>query len=130
MDFTTFIDENTDIHHIFPRAYCELKGYKREKWNSIVNKTPLFARTNRILEGNAPSKYLNKIVNDSTVIVDDLDRYITSHKIDTLMIRTDDFDVFFVYRAKALLDLIGAAMGKTISNRDSTETITAFWGKL
>jgi hypothetical protein len=23
MDFTTFLDENTDIHHIFPRAFCE-----------------------------------------------------------------------------------------------------------
>ncbi|MBK5242557.1 DUF262 domain-containing protein [Clostridium sp.] len=130
MDFTTFLDENTDIHHIFPRAYCEGKGYNREKWNSIVNKTPLFARTNRILGGNAPSKYLNKIVNDSTVIVEDLDKHITSHKIDILSIRADDFDGFFVYRAKALLDLIGDAMGKTISNRDSAETITAFGGKL
>lgn len=130
MDFTTFLDENTDIHHIFPRAYCEGKGYKREKWNSIVNKTPLFARTNRILGGNAPSKYLNKIEKDSKVIGSDLDKFITSHKIDITIIRTDDFDGFFVNRAKALLDLISAAMGKTISNRDSEETIAAFGDKL
>ncbi len=130
MDFTTFLDENTDIHHIFPRAYCEGKGYKREKWNSIVNKTPLFARTNRILGGNAPSKYLNKIKNDNKVVIADLDKYITSHKIDTLNIRDDNFNEFFVNRAKALLDLIGTAMGKTISNRDSEETIAAFGDKL
>lgn len=130
MDFTTFLDENTDIHHIFPRAYCEEKGYKREKWNSIVNKTPLFARTNRILGGNAPSKYLNKIKNDNKVVVADLDRYITSHKIETTNIHEDDFDQFFINRAKALLDLIGTAMGKTISNRDSKETIAAFGDKL
>jgi len=130
MDFTTFLDENTDIHHIFPRAYCEGKGYKREKWNSIVNKTPLFARTNRILGGNAPSKYLNKIEKDSKVISTDLDKSITSHKIEITSIRTDDFDGFFVNRAKALLDLISTAMGKTISNRDSEETIAAFGDKL
>ena len=126
MDFTTFLDENTDIHHIFPRAYCEGKGYNREKWNSIVNKTPLFARTNRILGGNAPSEYLKKIEEDSKVVEVELDKYIISHKIEIANIRTDDFDGFFVNRAKALLDLIGGAMGKTISNRDSEETIAAF----
>jgi len=117
-------------NHIFPRAYCEGKGYKREKWNSIVNKTPLFARTNRILGGNAPSKYLNKIEKDSKVIGADLDKFVTSHKIDITIIRADDFDGFFVNRAKALLDLISSAMGKTISNRDSDETIAAFGDKL
>ncbi len=54
MDFTTFLDENTDIHHVFPRAFCENNNYSSEKWNSIVNKTPLFARTNRVLGGRAP----------------------------------------------------------------------------
>lgn len=126
MDFTTFLDENTDIHHVFPRAYCEGKGLKREKWNSIVNKTPLFARTNRILGGNAPSEYLNKIEKDNKVIGTDLDKYIESHKIDISAIRTDDFENFFVSRAKNLLDLIGGAMGKTISNRDSEETVAVF----
>jgi hypothetical protein len=59
-----------------------------------------------------------------------LDNYIASHKIDTAMLRSDNFNGFFVDRAKALLDLIGAAMGKTISNRDSDETIAAFGDKL
>ncbi len=112
MDFTTFLEENTDIHHIFPRAYCEEKGYKREKWNSIVNKTPLFARTNRILGGSAPSEYLKKIEKDSKVFASDLDKYITSHKIEITSIRSDDFNEFFINRAKALLDLIGGGYGE------------------
>jgi hypothetical protein len=130
MDFTTFIDESTDIHHIFPRAHCESKGYIKEKWNSIVNKTPLFARTNRILGGNAPSVYLNKIESENKVSAADLDKYIESHKIDKNCIRSDDFQGFIVNRAQALLDLISSAMGKTISNRDSDETISAFGDKV
>jgi len=51
MDFTTFIDEGTDIHHIFPRKYCEDHKLEKRKWNSIVNKTPLFAKTNRSIGG-------------------------------------------------------------------------------
>jgi len=130
MDFTTFLDENTDIHHIFPRAYCESKDYKRAKWNSIVNKTPLFSRTNRILGGKAPSAYLAKIENDNKVFVPDIDRYLISHKIDVASIRKDDFDSFFMARAKELLDLISAAMGRTIPNRDSEEIVAAFGGEL
>ncbi len=135
MDFTTFFDENTDtpqvdIHHIFPKAYCESKDYKRAKWNSIVNKTPLFSRTNRILGGKAPSAYLAKIENDNKVFVPDIDRYLISHKIDVASIRKDDFDSFFIARAKELLDLISAAMGRTIPNRDSEEIVAAFGGEL
>lgn len=125
MDFTSFIDEAIDIHHIFPRAYAE-KHYKREKWNSIVNKTPLFARTNRILGGHAPSIYLNRIERDGKVSTEDLNKYINSHFINTEHLRSDNFNDYFAERAKALLDLISDAMGKTIANRDSEETINAF----
>lgn len=130
MDFTSFLDENTDIHHIYPSAYCIKKGYKKEEWNSIVNKTPLFARTNRILGGNAPSVYLNKIKNDNKVTEADLDIFINSHKIDVETIYNDDFDNFFIDRSKELLDLISRAMGKSISNRDSEETIAVFGAEL
>jgi hypothetical protein len=125
IDFTSFIDEAIDIHHIFPRAYAE-KHYKREKWNSIVNKTPLFARTNRILGGHAPSVYLNRIERDDKVYTDDLNTYISSHLINVDQLRSDSFDDYFAERAKALLDLISDAMGKTIANRDSEETVSAF----
>lgn len=125
MDFTTFIDEAIDIHHIFPRAYAE-KRYNREKWNSIVNKTPLFARTNRILGGNAPSVYLSKIERDDKVQAQDLNNYVGSHLIDIEQLKNDCFHDFFADRAKALLDLISNAMGKTIANRDSEETILTF----
>ena len=130
MDFNTFLAENTDIHHIFPRSYCQNMGYKRTKWNSIVNKTPLFYRTNRILGGKAPSSYLMKIENDNKVISTDLDQYLTSHKICVSSIRNDDFEKFFIDRAKELLDLISDAMGKKIPNRDSEEIVDAFGGEL
>ncbi len=59
-----------------------------------------------------------------------LDQHIVSHKIDVASLRNDNFDVFFLHRAKALLDLISVAMGKTISNRDSDEIILKFGGTL
>lgn len=61
MDFTNFISDAVDIHHIFPKKYCESKVYDWRKFNSIVNKTPITSRTNRTIGGDAPSKYLKAI---------------------------------------------------------------------
>lgn len=130
MDFTVFLDENTDIHHIFPKAYCEKNVIEKVKWNSIVNKTPLFARTNRIIGGKAPSEYLKQIAKDNHVGLVQLDGFVGSHKIDVPSMRGDKFDTFFIERAKSLLTLIGAAMGKPVGERDSADIISVFGASL
>lgn len=119
MDFMSFLDENTDIHHVFPRAFCEAQRVPQVKWNSIINKTPLFARTNRILGGKSPRDYLQRILQDGRVSHQALDIHIASHKIDVTTMRNNDFDKFFVMRAYSLLDLISKAMGKTLSSEDA-----------
>jgi len=124
MDFTNFISDYVDIHHIFPQKYCEHKGYDKRKWNSIVNKTPIAYRTNRKIGGNAPSEYLKMI--EKNVSADVLDTNIESHGIDVTSLRKDDFDTFFVLRAKTLLELIGKAMGKRITDLNSADVVKEF----
>jgi len=60
-DQTVFFDEAVDIHHIFPKAWCEAQKLPEGVCDSVVNKTPLSYRTNRIIGGVAPSKYLDKL---------------------------------------------------------------------
>ncbi len=57
MDFTVYQAESVDIHHIFPKSYCEKQGYDKLLWNSVVNKTPITYSTNREIGGVAPSVY-------------------------------------------------------------------------
>lgn len=123
---TNYFDEAVDIHHIFPRNHCEKEGYQRKYWNSIVNKAPLTARTNRILGGKSPSNYLDRIVNSHKVNEESLDEHLQSHLIDPSILKEDHFSGFIVDRAKRILDLIEKAMGKAISGRDSEETVKAF----
>ncbi len=130
MDFTAYCSENIDIHHIFPKEYCEACGYPKEKWNSIVNKTPISYSTNRAVGGAAPSRYLGKIEAKGQVAPDVLDRYLESHWIDTVCCRRDDFDSFFLKRAKKLLDGIEKATGKPIPGRDSEEVVRQFGAEL
>ena len=60
-DHTVFFGENVDIHHIFPQDWCKKNGIKPNVFDSIINKTPLSYRTNRIIGGVAPSEYLAKL---------------------------------------------------------------------
>jgi hypothetical protein len=122
MSFASYVEESTDIHHIFPQNYCEKMNYDRAQWNSVINKTPLYARTNRIIQGAAPSKYLSSIERNHGVDAIDLDKYLASHQIDVEAIRRDDFATYFENRRQALLTLIETATGKSVAGREEKIT--------
>lgn len=126
-DFKT---DSIDIHHIFPKKYCIEKGLNKDRWNSVVNKTPISYQTNRKIGGVAPSVYLNRIVKNGLVTQDDLDQHLISHWIDKDSMIVDNFDSYFISRAKHILAAIEVATGKPISGRDSDEVIAGFGGTL
>lgn len=130
MDFTAFLDENIDIHHVFPRNYCEGQKVDKRKWNSIINKTPLAYRSNRIIGGNAPSLYLKKIEKDGRVTDEALNAFIATHLIDADSLRSDAFDEFFISRTKSLLGLISGAMGKPVSGLSGDDVLKEFGAEL
>lgn len=130
MDFSTYSNEKIDIHHIFPKDYCVGKKYDRAKWNSIVNKTPISASSNREIGGVAPSTYLGKLEKKGSVLPSDLDGYVETHWINHSLLRNDEFQNFIVDRAKKLLSAIEAVTGRTISGKDSDEVQQEFGAAL
>ncbi|MDO4798212.1 MAG: DUF262 domain-containing protein [Coriobacteriales bacterium] len=130
MDFTFYDEESVDIHHIFPQDYCQKQSLPRRRWNSVVNKTPVSSRTNRVVKGAAPSAYAQKIIEDGHVNSGDFDRYMATHVVDVGLLRADDFDGYFVERAKGLINLIADAMGKPVSNLDGEDVVEGFGATL
>lgn len=132
IDLNTYFNNAIDIHHIFPRAWCEASAQRlpREKWNSVVNKAPLAASTNRYIGGDAPSVYLGRVEKHKQVDAKTLDTFLHSHAIPVTELRADNFDDFICKRGSELLKLIEAATGKGISGRDSEETVKAFGAAL
>ena len=61
IDEKIYFDDNIDIHHIFPKAWCDRQGIKSNEYNSIINKITLSASTNRKIGGHAPSEHLLRI---------------------------------------------------------------------
>lgn len=125
-DATVFFDEAVDIHHIFPKAWCETAKISEKIYDTVINKTPLGYRSNRIIGGVAPSIYLAKLeagkVGTNGQIVDPpiersaLDGYLASHCIPVEELRADDFVGFMKERRKGLLKLIADATGHDVSD--------------
>lgn len=120
-----YFDEKIDIHHIFPQAWCRKQGIEtRTKiYDSVVNKTPLSSKTNRIISDNPPSGYLERIQKTAGITEDRMNETLLSHLIDPVTLRSDDFTSFFKRRQATLLDGIEQAMGKSIA-RESTDLET------
>ena len=106
--------EALDIHHIFPRNWCDKNGIPRDVSDSAVNKTPISYKANRKIGGAAPSKYLASLQKEKEVGLNDeeMDHLLDSHLIDPGTLRCDDFQTFLRNRSIALLEVIYGAMGK------------------
>lgn len=124
-DHTVFFGENVDIHHIFPQDWCKKHKIPAAVYDSIINKTPLSYRTNRIIGGAAPSVYLARLeAGDKAnppIPRDRLDAYLRSHLIEPSLLRADDFEGFMRDRQQKLLGMIEDAMGRAAYTGDVPE---------
>ena len=122
-DQIVFFDEAVDIHHIFPKAWCESQTPKlpASLYDSVVNKTPLGYRTNRIIGGVAPSSYLEKLEkgkagSNGQIIEPPIDKialanYLQTHCIPVPELYANDFAGFMKARQKLLMELVSRITG-------------------
>ena len=113
-----------DIHHIFPKDWCEKQGIKPAVFNAMINKTPISYKANRMIGGKAPSSYLSSLQTHKQVKLDDEDMnaILKSHRIDPVTLRADDFNRFYELRQESLLSIVENAMGKSVE-RDAVDEI-------
>jgi hypothetical protein len=116
---TVFFDEYVDIHHIFPQDWCRKQKIEPSVFDTVVNKTPLSYKTNRVLGGVAPSSYIARLEaggKDAPPIEPaQLDAFLTSHAIDPARLRADDFSGFMADRERRLLAMIARATGHPVA---------------
>lgn len=120
-DQIVFFDEGVDIHHIFPKKWCEDQNLPASLYDSVVNKTPLGYRTNRIIGGVAPSVYLNKLemgksgpngqIIEPPIDKSSLASYLESHCIPVGELYANNFDAFMKVRQQRLMELVSRITG-------------------
>lgn len=103
-----------DIHHIFPKKWCDDSHISSRIYDSIINKTAISYKANRMIGGRAPSLYLAQIQGHVQVklTAEAMDKILASHVIDPTLLRGDSFQEFYAARKAALLALVERAMGK------------------
>ncbi|WP_442754262.1 GmrSD restriction endonuclease domain-containing protein [Methylocystis sp. JAN1] len=117
----SYFEEAVDIHHVFPRAWCEKSKIPPKHYDTIVNKTPLSYKTNRAIGGDAPSRYLAGLSKQGGVDDKAINDHLRSHLINPDLLRGDNFDGFIEARREALLTLIERVMGKVVYRGEPTD---------
>ncbi|MCT9625762.1 DUF262 domain-containing protein [Pseudarthrobacter equi] len=120
LDKIQYIDSAVDIHHVFPQKWCFDQGIDDERRESIVNKTTISARTNRVIGGVAPSSYLTVVESRAKIDTKRLDEILETHLIPAANLRSNHFSSFFAGRRERICLLIEAATGKAVQ-RDVDE---------
>ncbi|EIL93674.1 GmrSD restriction endonuclease domain-containing protein [Rhodanobacter spathiphylli] len=113
-DLMTFFNDDIDIHHVFPQAWCKKQGIEKGVFDAIINKTPLSKLSNISVSGDAPSVYLKRIEDKQGISSDDLDAILRTHLIEPAHLRADDFKAFYEARSNALAELVAGAMQKPV----------------
>ena len=114
IDNITYFSGSIDIHHIFPRYWCDHNNIPKSDYDTIINKTPLSKGTNIFVGGEAPSKYLERLQKTANVTSEEIDDLLRTHLVNPGIIRTDDFYAFFADRKELILQRIEQATGKPI----------------
>ena len=118
LSLATYNNENIDIHHVFPVAWCQSTDGKpaipSRLYDSVINKTPLNAATNRIIGGRGPAVYLKRLQEDMGSAR--LEQALQVHWLNPRHLEANDFQASFVERGEALLRLIGQAMGRDLGS--------------
>nr|WP_198429275.1 DUF262 domain-containing protein [Nocardia bovistercoris] len=114
LDKVQYTSLAVDIHHIFPKKWCDGHKIDDERRESIVNKTAISAVTNRTIGGSAPSIYLAAIEKKAQITSVRLNDLVQAHLVPAEHLRADDFDAYFVGRRARLCELVEEAMGKAV----------------
>ena len=114
-----------DIHHIFPRDWCERSNpiIGKDRYDSILNRTPISYKANRKIGGEAPSRYLPRLQGEAQVALNDseMDELLASHALAPDLLRRDAFNDFVEDRRRRLSRLVEVAMGKPVAHVSETE---------
>ncbi len=109
--------EGIEIHHIFPKKYCEAQDLPKARYDNIANKTLILKKTNQTIGSDPPSVYLTKIEHKTRLSSAEVDEILERHFIDVELCRADDFDAFIDDRAKKIFDEIEQLTGRQIIGR-------------
>lgn len=100
-------------HHIFPQKFLNQHGIKGVRANSILNRMPIWAKTNVEIGASPPHFYLERLELALPESQDTLDDYGLSYEMMKLRFSSENYELFLIDRKERLIKLIAKSVRKT-----------------
>ncbi len=105
-----YFAEPIQAHHVFSKAWCRKMKVNSNRYNCLMNLTPLSEATNRLIGSRAPGDYLERMKQQG-ISRQRIDSILRSHLIYPTALWNNDFEDFFTRRERELNNLAASAMG-------------------
>lgn len=111
------VDElNPGFYPVFPREFCLANGVDPQLAISVLNRTPLGRRTEAVMEGGDPKRYLTRLQSKAVMEDDEFDALLATHELEPKYLFASDWQSFFDDRLGRFSGIIEYAMDKPVES--------------
>lgn len=115
-DATTVDELEPGFHQVFPEGFCRVHNVDPELADSVLNRTPLGKRSENVIEGGDPKRYLARLQSKAIMEDDEFDALLYTHELEPEYLFTSNWQAFFADRRERFAGLIEYAMNKAIEH--------------
>ena len=110
----TFEELKPGFFPVFPLNWCKRHGVDPVLAESVMNYTPMGKRTEVVLDGFAPDRYLPRVQSKSIMEDRQFDEVLASHDMNLDYLRASQPREFLADRRQRFLDIVEYALGKPV----------------
>lgn len=110
----TYADLAPSFEPIFPRTWCQDNGIETVLAASILNHTPMGKRTEVVLAGFNPTRYLPRVQSKSVMEDDEFDAVLASHELDPALLHSSRAREFFEDRRRRIIGMVEYALDRPV----------------
>ena len=110
----TFEDLKPGFFPIFPLSWCQRHGVSAVLANSVLNRTPMGKRTEVVLDGHSPERYLPRVQSKSIMEDAEFDSVLASHELQPELLTSKSAYQFFADRRERFVGIVEYALDKAV----------------
>lgn len=110
----TFSELDPSFEPVFPRTWCQNHGIESVLADSVLNHTPMGKRTEVVLSGFDPTRYLPRVQSKSVMEDDEFDAVLATHELDPVLLHTSDARAFFDDRRHRIVGMVEYALDREV----------------
>ncbi|GAB3076100.1 DUF262 domain-containing protein [Corynebacterium aquatimens] len=113
-DAATVDELEPGFYPVFPPQFCHANGVDDRLAHSVLNRTPLGRRTEAVMEGGDPKRYLSRLQSKAIMEDEEFDSLLSTHELVPEYLFSSNWQAFFDDRLTRFRGMIEYAMDKPV----------------